>query len=132
MICLPDTFAGPDMVIAGVIDGAGPEPALKVLCVKRVKNLGDKELAHALKTTDLSMTYRRKGGQEIGTHSRETKIIMEWHAENKGAVRRILLCTDCSQEQAGTAEVTVWTLSNPLHLENVSVWGVVSANDKDG
>ena len=34
MICFPDTFAGPNVVIAGDVPGAGPEPALKVLWVQ--------------------------------------------------------------------------------------------------
>ena len=78
-------------------------------------------------TTDLTMTYRLKGGKEIGTFSGQAKVIREWHAENKSAVTRILLCTDCSTEQAGTAEVTVWAPSNhPLNLEHASVWEMLS------
>ena len=74
------------------------------------------------------MTYRRlNGGEEIGTFSGQAKTIMEWHAENKSAVMRILLCTDCSTEQAGSAEVTVWAPSNhPLNLEGASVWDMLS------
>jgi hypothetical protein len=135
-ICFPDNYAGPDMVIAGTVPGAGSKPALKVLCVqaKRVKKLGGKELAHAFRTTDLTKTYHRLDGRKrIGTFSDQADTISKWHAENKGAVVRILLCTDCSPKMAHTSDVTVWTPENhELKLGDTSVWDMLSVKKGEG